>query len=30
MDRTRVAGADAPTLTIDAMLGVGKISVRSE
>jgi phage shock protein PspC (stress-responsive transcriptional regulator) len=30
MDRTRVAGPDAPTLTIDAELGVGKIAVRSE
>jgi phage shock protein PspC (stress-responsive transcriptional regulator) len=30
LDRTRVAGDDAPTLTIDAELSVGQISVRSE
>jgi hypothetical protein len=30
MERSRAAGPDAPTLTIDAELGVGQISVRSE
>ena len=30
MERTHVVSPDAPTLTIDAMLGVGEISVRSE
>ena len=30
MDRTRVVADDAPTLTIDAELGVGQIAVRSE
>ena len=30
MDRTHVVATDAPTLTIDAELGIGEISVRSE
>lgn len=30
MDRTRVVSPDAPTLTIDAEIGVGQIAVRSE
>jgi len=30
MDRTHVVASDAPTLTIDAELGIGEISVRSE